>query len=206
VTQAEPPDHEPSKRCDPARGARLPRRSTDRVEEVAALVVILLGMAVVVASAVLGVRTHGALVDRVEYQAAHRSVVSAVLTEDPPPVSADRPPGSVRAPAAARWTDANGREHTGVIPAPGYARAGSAVELWISVDGEPAERPMSAGEAELVAWVAGILVLLGGAALLRVLWMAVVRSTASVNDRAWTREWERVEPWWSGRRGHGADR
>jgi hypothetical protein len=48
--------------------------------------------------------------------------------------------------------------------------------------------------------------MLCGLGVLRVLWAVMVRCTASVNDRSWTREWERVEPRWSGRRGHGADR
>ncbi|MEK6441019.1 Rv1733c family protein [Pseudonocardia sp. T1-2H] len=206
MTQAEPPRRDPSKDRDPSRSARLPRRTTDRVEEVVALVVILLGMAAAVASVVLGVGTHGALLERVEYEAAHRSVVTAVLTADPPPASADRPAGAARAPAPARWTDASGREHTGLVPAPDGARAGSGVELWIGEDGEPAGRPMSADEATLVGWSAGVLALLCGLGLLRVLWGATVRCTASANDRNWTREWERVEPRWSGRRGHGADR
>ncbi|MDT7702957.1 MAG: hypothetical protein QOJ30_5282 [Pseudonocardiales bacterium] len=80
------------------------------------------------------------------------------------------------------------------------------MELWTGEDGEPAGRPVGVGEAALGGWPAGILAMLCGLGVLRVLWAVMVRCTASVNDRSWTREWERVEPRWSGRRGHGADR
>ncbi|MCW0212931.1 MAG: hypothetical protein OJJ54_06205 [Pseudonocardia sp.] len=205
MTQAVPPRREQPPRRRPP-GARLPRRGTDRVEEFAALVVVLLAMAAVAAAVVLGTSTHTALVDRIRADAAHRSVVTAVLTEDPPRVSADRPPASARVPVPARWADADGREHTGVVPAPGHARVGTAVDVWVDRNGEPVGRPVSGGEALLVGWVAGILTLICAAAFLRVLWLALLRGTRSVNDRAWAQEWARVEPWWSGRRGHDADR
>ncbi|TWE21359.1 hypothetical protein FB465_6539 [Kitasatospora atroaurantiaca] len=88
---------------------------------------------------------------------------------------------------------------TGCIPVAAGVGPGSTVALWVDDAGAPARVPQSEVELRGSAVVIGIGTMSG-------LSLAVVAALAEVGRRVerraealWEREWERVEPGWSGR-------
>lgn len=101
--------------------------------------------------------------------------------------------------AAVTWRDPAHRVHTGSLPVPAATRRGDTVRLWIDDDGNAASAPPGAAETALNAIGLG-----AGASAVGVLAAgafvgARLRSIDRHSARAWEREWESVEPRWSGR-------
>ncbi|WP_143261728.1 hypothetical protein [Allokutzneria sp. NRRL B-24872] len=98
----------------------------------------------------------------------------------------------------ARWTTADGTPRSGDVLAPGGARTGARVTMWLDSAGRPAPPPSTGAALRWMASVTvGVLVIIGG---LRVLLHGAVRLAL---DRgrlsAWQAEWERVERDWTHR-------
>jgi hypothetical protein len=180
-------------------GPSLPRRSTDRAEDLAAWLLVSLGLLAALGAVLVGHSTYGAALDRGGIGGA--APVRAVLLADavPGPSPADQ-----RAPALRQvpvvWTSADGVEHTDELAVRPPARAGTEVAAWLDRDGRVVASP-SGRPAEAVAFGmgAGLTTAALAWALLAMAWCGVRRITGRRNAGAWAREWSRVEPVWSRR-------
>jgi hypothetical protein len=173
------------------------RRGTDRIEDIAAWLLTVMGIVVLIVAGVFGIEDHARGMERVRSDLAERVEATAVVLADPPdrivePASA-APFGSV----PARWTDPAGVQHEGTIMARSDSRAGTEVHIWLDRKGELARPPLGELSALLNALILAATVLaLGGCAIVA-LWKALRRITTAHNVRAWEREWARVGPEWT---------
>ena len=175
-------------------GPPLPRRRTDRVEDLVAWLVTTLGLLAVLGSLLVGHAAHQAALGR----ASAAGPVRAVLLADAPPApAADQRVPSPRLRAPVAWTGPDGAAHVASVSVAPALPAGSAVTLWVDRAGrvvaDPAER---SAEAWAFGISAGLTVVALSWALLTLAWSAVCRVTASRNAAGWAREWARVEPRW----------
>jgi hypothetical protein len=185
-------------RPDPDRApdaGRLPRRTTDRVEDAVAWLLTGVALLVIVIAGVTGLAVHGREAERVELESRSTSQTRAVLLEDVL-VMAGEHGQRMPAQARARWTDRDGREHVGLVAATRSQPAGAEAELWIDAAGEITSRPARPMNAVFGGIVAAVGVLCAGATLLIATWVAVRGVTGRHNSRRWEHEWARVEPQW----------
>jgi hypothetical protein len=181
------PDRAPVAGC-------LPRRTSDRVEDVVAWLLTGAALLVIVIAVVTGLAVHGREAERAERDGRATSQTRAVLLEDAhvAPSEFGRTPAQVRA----RWADRDGRERIGVVLAVHSQRAGAEVDVWIDRTGEITSRPVHPTNAVFGGVVAAIGVVCAGGTLLLVGWFGVRRLTGRSNSRQWEQQWARVEPLW----------
>jgi hypothetical protein len=175
-------------------GSPLPRRRTDRVEDLVAWLLTSMGLLALLGSVLVGHAAHQAALGRA---AAATPVRAVLLTDAPPPPGAGRRLPMPRPHAPVTWTDAHGVRHVGTVAVPPARPAGSTVTLWVDPAGQivadPARR---SAEASAFGISAGLTVVAVSWALLTVVWSAVRRVTEACNAAGWAREWARVEPRW----------
>ena len=179
------------------------RRGTDRVEGALRLVMIIVLVAVVPATAVaVGRWTYHDVVHQAQAQQAVEHQVSAMLLRDAPATGIPNPYTSVQSAwVPARWQPPGQPYRTGEVLAVAGARKGSTVRTWIGPSGAvtdpPMERRVIRGDV-LMAVTATLLVsgvlLLAAAGLAR-------QMLDRRRLRAWEAEWRASGPQWSGRRG-----
>ena len=186
----------PSQERQPARARRLPRRATDRVEDLTAWALLAAGLFLLLAGALVTMGAYRGVAERTA--AAERALhpVEAVLLDGGPVPGGD--PG-VRSPRSARYRDAAGQEHDVAVPVVGRPPAGTAVRVWLDRDGRAVAAPPDELDAVVLGGAAGLGVVVGGGLVLVVLWMSVRAGLDRRNAEGWAREWEQVEPGWSGR-------
>ncbi|MEU9997509.1 hypothetical protein [Streptomyces sp. NPDC050848] len=149
--------------------------------------------------------TAGAKADR--EIAAHRHQVTATTTgpSKDPPVAA-RYGTQPQAVAPAVWEQPEHVPRSGNIHVPPATPQGRTVTIWVDDAGVPVRPPGSAADRALTSLSGGM----AAAGAVGVTGAAVVflvrRGTDGHRLAAWEREWEQVEPVWSGRlnRGSGA--
>jgi hypothetical protein len=178
------------------------RRGTDRVEGALRLVMIIVLVAVVPATAVAAGRwTEHHVLHQAQAQQAVEHQVTAVLLRDTPATGTPDPYTSVQtAWVPARWQPPGQPYRTGEVLALAGARKGSTVRTWIDPSGAVTNPPLDhrviRGDVWMVVMatlvVSGLL-LLGAAGLAR--WMLDRRRL-----RAWEAEWRTSGPLWSGHR------
>jgi hypothetical protein len=180
---------------------RLPRRRTDRVEDVAA--VVLASVAIVMGLVAFWVGRAGqtAQMERAVAEAAERVPVRVVLlapAEVLPAVDGVGTPIPVQVPA--RWTAPDGSERLGVVTVGFRSPAGTELPKWVDRrTGGIVAPPVPAAGAGWVGVLGGLGVALVGWLVLGCAWWGVLRWTGVRNDAAWAREWADIEPRWSGR-------
>ncbi len=179
------PDH----RRGPDRRAR--RRTTDRIEDAAAWLFTALALITVVGAFAVGGAGYSESTDRIRAEGAERPTVRAVLVD--PATTAG--PQQVRA----GWTGPDGIAVTAPVPVRNQHPAGAEVHVWLDRAGRVTSAPMDPGAAVAVGWIRGVLAALFGWSVLALAWTGVRRVVALRNAADWGREWERVEPSWSGR-------
>ena len=174
------------------------RRGTDRVEGALRLVMIIMVVAVVPATAVAAGRwTYHYVVHQAQAQQAADHQVTAVLLRDAPATGTLGPYTSVQtAWVPARWQPPGQPYRTGEVLAVAGARKGSTVRTWIDPSGAVTDPPLNhviAGDVWMVVTatllVSGLL-LLGAAGLAR-------RMLDRRRLRAWEAEWRTNGPLWS---------
>ncbi|MER5204213.1 hypothetical protein [Streptomyces sp. NPDC002825] len=170
-----------------------------------AALVLVLAIALIcgaVAAAILW-RT-GARADR--ETAAHRHRVQATTTarsQDPP--VAIRPGVEPQAVAPAVWEYPDHVRRSGSVHVPPRTPQGRAVTIWVDDSGAPARPPDTTADLAL-STVAGSTAVAGAAGLTATGVLALVRRSGEGRRlAAWEREWERVEPVWSGRLGRRSE-
>jgi hypothetical protein len=127
-------------------------RWTDRVEDVAAWVLLAAGLLVVLLGCVLGIGVHDRLADQARVEALDRTPVDASLLNASPTIGSD---STLSAPleTAATWRDRSGVPHTGTVPAPQGLEAGCTVSIWIDRSGSLVREPTSDGDALVMATI-----------------------------------------------------
>ena len=185
-----------------SRPARLPRRPTDRIEDLVAWALTALGLLTALLAVVTGVRLYGDGMHRIGLEARERTQVQAVLLE-PAHAKAlgERPRGAraVAVPVPVRYTAPDGTEHLADVPVRGLLPAGVAVPLWVDRSGEAVGAPGRTTDAVGRAAVGAAGILLVGSLILAGSWAGIRVGTRRVNMARWEREWTQVEPRWSGR-------
>jgi hypothetical protein len=184
-----------------SRRARLPRRPTDRIEDLVAWVLTALGLLTALLAVVTGVRLYGDGMHRIGLEARERTQVQAVLLEPAPAKALGEKPRGARAvavPVPVRYTAPDGTEHLADVPATGPLPAG-VVPLWVNRSGEVVGAPGRTTDAVGRAAVGAAGILLVGPLILAGSWAGVRAGTRRVNIARWEREWTQVEPRWSGR-------
>jgi hypothetical protein len=175
------------------------RRGTDRVEGALRLVMIIVVVAVVPATAVaVGRWTDHYVLHQAQAQQAADHQVTAVLLRDAPATGTPDPYTSVKtAWVPARWQPPGQPPRTGEVLAVAGARKGSMVRTWIGPSGAVTDPPLDhrviAGDVWMAVTatllVSGLL-LLGAAGLAR-------RMLDRRRLRAWEAEWRTSGPLWS---------
>jgi hypothetical protein len=167
------------------------KRTSDRLQVLSRLLLLLTVLAVVPLAAVVGTTVSGHLHQVARQQHAERASVPATLLFDAGPSADGRP-----VPTAAVWAGADGVPRTGRVPAAGSARAGTVVRVWVDRTGALTTAPLSDGDVAADAIAA---VVLGPGSALAVVALAhVVLVTALDRRRArrWAEGWAAVEPLW----------
>ncbi|MFE7562817.1 hypothetical protein [Kitasatospora sp. NPDC057500] len=178
-------------------------RPVDRARSRAWLIAglaLVVGLAGVVAAAVLGHRAAGRTAEA-ERGRLHRTealVLGKVPVEDP---GVGRWSGGYqkRTDTSVSWTSPDGLARTGTVEAPRSTVVGATVVLWLDENGLPSTAPATPVGLAVgavctgLAGTAALTALIGGALALR---LRVLDRRA---ERAWERSWARWEPRWSGR-------
>ena len=177
------------------------RRTTDRLEDVAAWVLMAAGLLVVLISYGVGAQVYNqglalARVESVELTPAEATLLSDAQLNS----SVSSRSSTVVAPAT--WQDRFGAAHDGLVLVPRGLRAGAEVAIWTDVAGTNVPAPMTNQDALLVGLGGGGMALAGGIGLLFGLWALVRRATMVANCARWEDEWREVAPNWT-RGGHG---
>ena len=186
-----------------SRLARPARRATDRVEDLVAWTLTTLALLAAVAAVMLAVRLYGAGMHRVDVENRERAEVQAVLLESAPyALDVNEHGRAVRrlpVPVPARYTTPDGTERQVDAPVLGPLPAGTTVPIWVDRSGTITSAPARSADAVADAAVSGGGVVAGGVVVLGGIWMAVRACLLRLNTARWAREWEQVEPQWSGR-------
>ncbi|MFF7444075.1 hypothetical protein [Streptomyces sp. NPDC008122] len=137
--------------------------------------------------------------------AVHRHQVRATTTgraEEPP--AAVRLGATPRSVAPAVWEYPDHVRRSGTVPVPPQTPQGRTVTVWVDDSGAPARPPGGTAERVLTTLAGGITaagaVTASGAGVL----FLVRRHAEGRRLAAWEREWEQVEPVWSGRLRRGS--
>jgi hypothetical protein len=162
-------------------------------------VAFILSCAIAVACGVMaGLTTMDSGLRAAAEQARHRHKVEAVTVGEAVWRTPNRING-VSATARVRWEFPPASPHTATLPVTPNTPVGHGVGLWVTDAGEATQAPRTVGQlgwdaVEAGAGSAGLIVLsTGGAVFLR------LRQVERGNLRQWERDWECVEPRWSGR-------
>jgi hypothetical protein len=183
----------------------MPRRTADRIEDLATWVLIAAALLLVVVAAGVGGSVHRDGLARSAAESLQRRQVPAELLAD------ERPVGSHFRTVAVRWAGPDGLPVTGRValhPALPAGRAGAPtrpasvvpgdeVTIWVDGTGRPSRPPTTPAQAVQAGVVTAVTMLLLGLAALGGGWAGVRALVARSNDRRWEREWARVGPRWS---------
>jgi hypothetical protein len=178
------------------------RRGTDRVEGALRLVMIIVVVTVVPATAVAAGRwTYHYVVHQAQAQQAAQHQVTAVLLRDAPATGTPDPYTSVQtAWVPARWQPPGQPPRTGEVLAVPGARKGSTVRTWIDPSGAVADPPLDHRVIAGDVWMAVTATLLVSGALLLAAAVLARRLLDRRRLRAWEAEWRTSGPLWSGHR------
>lgn len=174
---------------------RRPRRRSDRVADLTAWAVSAAALLVLLASLVIGMQSARALTERAAAEERDRTPVTAIALDD---VGLAPESGSTVL-ARVRWTEGDGIERTGSVEVTGPLTAGDEVTTWVTGEHRLVRAPLSQLEVLFVAVATGTVVLAVGELLVLVLGRLAFAGVARRHAADWEREWEEVEPTWSGR-------
>ncbi|MGY1679947.1 Rv1733c family protein [Geodermatophilus sp. SYSU D01176] len=174
------------------------KRSSDRLQFAARLVLVLLVLVSVPVALTAGTVVHEQLQSMAERQAAERIRVTAVALEDARPVPEARSGGG-RPETAVRWAAPDGSPGEGRVWAPAGTRAGDTVDAWTTADGRPAATPLTTLQVMRSTIVLVGLGWAGSALAVGTAYAVLCWALDRQRDRRWTREWAAIEPTWSRR-------
>ena len=170
-------------------------RPSDRVRTVVGWALIVAAVCLAVGAGVAAASAYRDGLDRIQRDAAARTMVVGVLLDDATPVGSG--PGR---PVRVSYVDAVGRPHVGQVPMTGFLPVGTPVRVEVDGDGRVGVAPPTRGDAVMSAITVATGVTVLGGLVLALVWVGLRVLVASRNQAAWEREWRRIEPRWSGRR------
>jgi hypothetical protein len=171
------------------------RRSTDRTRVRLLAWVVLLAPALAVSAAVATAAYHTDW-HTATVQAAHRHPVSATTLAAAPPAPTPSYNWPAERKVLAQWRYQADQVHTGTISVPAGAAQGTVVRIWVDDTGRLARPPRTADDIAFASIMSGVAALAG---LMPACWCAYALYRRRRLAAAWGRDWERVEPLWSGR-------
>lgn len=173
------------------------RRPADRRRTRLGWAVLLLAALAVALSAVTAAAGYGAARRATDEQAArlHRVTATTLAAAQD---NSDWAPG-VPAQVPARWHYPADRARTGQVVVPAGTARGASVEVWVTDSGAAARPLRSTADLAAAAALTGFALLTGSALVCGTVLVVGRRRIDSVTAREWSREWEQVEPRWSGR-------
>ncbi|MHB1434009.1 MAG: Rv1733c family protein [Streptosporangiaceae bacterium] len=180
------------------------RRTCDRIQAVitAALIAVFLAGVPFVAGAA-GRWERAAAVRAEHAQMASRHRVSAVLEAGTPKATQSgyyrlgTSWGNEWPRARARWVTPDGTPHSGLVPVPPDARAGTSVAVWVGPSGQLADPPLTSADVALRGRIA---VVLGPVVLGLLLLCAGALAGFALNRKRlsdWQADWRITAPRWS---------
>lgn len=175
------------------------RRRVDRLTGVSMLLLLVIGLLALPASAAFGYSVYQQQSQAVARESAERYQAVAVVTSNAQPRTLGGSPEGENTvtEAPAKWTDRHGQDHTGVVVVPVGTVQGSPLTVWLGPSGAVVPAPSTQAAAVATAVVEAVVAL--AAVEMCCLLLAVgVRALADVYAcRAWGREWEIVERRWA---------
>jgi hypothetical protein len=168
------------------------------VEDGAAWVLTAVGLFVLLLSVLAGVRAGDEAAQRGRDAENERARVEAVVLHDAPRPDQE-PDVEAMGATSVRYTDMSGGIHEADLPLTGPPLAGSTVPVWVDRAGRLAPAPPGALDAVLVGAMVGLGMAGTGAVLLVTMWIGLRYLLDVRNGAAWAREWQKVEPGWTGR-------
>lgn len=168
------------------------RRSLDRVEAVIA--------AGLVAAFLVGIPLAALTAGHLTFSAASRTAHAEQSWHQVPAVLLANAPDSVGATVRARWAGPNGSRHTGAVPVPPTAKAGSTVMVWIDAAGRQTSPPLQPAQASAQALLAAVFAPMVLGFLLLCVGLLVHTTLGRRRLAAWDADWQATEPQWTRRR------
>jgi hypothetical protein len=176
---------------------RMPRRPTDRIEDLVAWLLVAAGLLALVFAGSVATAVYRDAAARSVAEVAQRHEVVAELVARPAPMTPMT--GRYRT-GTARWTAADGTVHTGrVLVTAVRPGTDGTMRVWIDAAGALSRPPTTPGQAVQAAAVTAVAVALAGLALLAGVWAGVRALVDRSNAARWERDWARVGPRWSRR-------
>ncbi|WP_405021662.1 hypothetical protein OHV05_36575 (plasmid) [Kitasatospora sp. NBC_00070] len=186
----------------PSPGRNALYRPVDRARHRLTLLLLgLLALAVAASVATAAVVLRSAHAEA-QAAAAHLRPVAAVVLSAPeappgPAVSPGPVPGHGRAQVS--WTALSGRPVTALVFVAIGTQPGATIGLWVNDADVPTHAPRTDAELRIGAFTVGVGVMIGLSLFLAALHMVAAHHLQHHAEALWEAEWERVEPWWSGR-------
>ena len=171
------------------------RRTSDRVEDLAAWVLVAAGLLVVLFSYGFGAQFYDQGLERVRVEARSAARGRSAPLRRTGDRLTDSRSSTVMAPAT--WQDRVGSTRDGFVMVPRGLRAGGKVALWTDGSGARVSAPFTNRDALLFGLIGGGVALAGGIGLLFGLWVVVRRVTMVANCARWEAEWREVAPNWT---------
>jgi len=179
------------------------KRRSDRAQMAGRLVLLLSFLAAPMLAVVVANLTTTSLEATASRQAADRHRGSAILLEDAAAATAaaDGYGDAGRWPVATRavWSLPDGTSHTGTVPAPPGAPAGTAQPVWIDQEGNRTVAPLDPTTIPGIALSMSVLPLLGLPGATATLYGLLCYGLDSRRQRRWEQEWLSVDREWGPR-------
>ncbi|MET9881828.1 hypothetical protein ABZZ20_01465 [Streptomyces sp. NPDC006430] len=183
------------------------RRSADRIRGHWLAVLALSPLVAVLCAIAVGLAVWQAESRTAQAEALHRHQVSATTVGEADRALPLRFNSTPLAMARTTWEYPASHRHTNSVAVPAGTPVGGTVKVWVDDAGQVAPAPRASGELASTAVATGagafgVVVLAAGG----LVWLRL-RSVEARSLVQWDREWECVEPRWSGRtrRGPGAN-
>lgn len=171
------------------------RRTSDRLETLARVLLVLALLAAVPVALAVATATYTNGVSLAATETASRHLVTARLLEDAEPRhgAATASTGS----ATVGWTDRAGAARQEPVAVPVGARAGSTLRIWVDHRGDRVPPPGTAEDAASDAVVFGLSTFVGIAALAVGAHVAFRALLDRGRMRRWEESWAAIEPIWT---------
>jgi len=180
--------------CRLRRGNPL-RRASDRVEGIGALLAILLVLAAVPVTVLIGMHIAAERADAAARARADRRPATAVLLADAPAAvgadGMDSTAGTAQVPA--RWHVA-GATRTGTVAASPGLHRGTRVPVWLDRRGHPVSAPPTQSQVAMSSVGTGLGLLFAILAGVGVGWLVLRLILDRARLAAWERDWRRFNP------------
>jgi hypothetical protein len=177
------------------------RRTTDRIEATATVVLVILAVLIVPVAIIIARGTYQRELAEAAAMASHRTPVTAVLLTDAglqhaTPTEPDLTPATT---ALARWQLPHGQQRSAPLWVSADRHAGDQVSIWIDQHGNRTDPPQPPGLRRATALIIGVELVLGGWVLLGALWWTFCAVLNRINSTWWDVQWARTGPGWSRR-------